>query len=178
MSSVRAYKFLTADRCSPITGFRWPGSGLVEVIGPLEPCRNGIHACRIEDVPHWIGPELWVIELDGEVQGAPTGVLARRGRLLERVEEWADGVAQEFADECARRAQRLAGETAIVAERASDAVANAVRGSASAASYIAAVVAGEVHSGSPDGQLYEQHFLAERARQAAWLRERLRLSQD
>ncbi len=178
MSSVWAYKFLTADRRSPITGFHWPDSAWVEAVGPLEPCRNGIHACHIEDLPHWIGPELWAIELDGEVQRAPTGVLARRGRLLERVEEWAGGVAQEFADDCARRARTLAGETAIVAERASDAVANALRGSASAASYIAAVVAGQVHSGSPEGQGYEQHFLAERARQAAWLRERLRLSQD
>ncbi len=175
---MRAYKFLTADRRSPITGFCWPNSGWVEATGPLEPCRNGIHACRIEDLPHWIGPELWAIALDGEVGPAPTGVLARRGRLLERLEEWADGVAQEFADDCARRAQRLGGETAIVAERASDAVANALRGSAAAASYVAAVVAGQAYSGRLEGQLYEQHFLAERARQAAWLRERLPLSQD
>jgi hypothetical protein len=48
----------------------------------------------------------------------------------------------------------------------------------SASAYIAAVVAGQVGSGRLEGPLYEEHFLAERARQAAWLRERLRLSQD
>lgn len=175
---MRAYKFLTADRRSPITGFRWPEAEWVEATGPLEPCRNGIHACETDDLPHWIGPELWAIEIQGEVQPAPNGVLARRGRLLERVREWADGVAHEFADDCARRAQTLASGTQMVAERASDAAAEAASGWVSASAYIAAAVNGQVCSGSPDGPLYEQHFLAERARQAAWLRERLRLSQD
>jgi hypothetical protein len=175
---VRAYKFLTADRRSPITGFRWPESGWVEAAGRLEACRNGVHACRVEDLPHWIGDELWAVEIAGEVQPAPDGVVARRGRLVERVQEWADGAAREFADDCARRAEILAGETATVADRASDATANAARGWVSASAYIAAVVAGQAGSGRLAGPVYEQHFLAERARQAAWLRERLRLSQD
>jgi hypothetical protein len=178
MSVVRAYKFLRGDRRSPITGFRWPESGWVEATGPLEACRNGVHACRIEDLPHWIGDELWTVEVEGEVQTAPNGVLARRGRLVERVQEWADGVAQEFADDCARRARALAGETATIGERASDAAANAASGWVSASAYIAAVVAGQAGSGRLEGPAYEQHFLAERARQSGWLRERLRLSQD
>jgi hypothetical protein len=175
---MRAYKFLTADRRSPITGFGWPESGWVEATGPLEPCRNGVHACDIDDLPHWIGPELWAIEIEGEVQRAPNGVLARRGRLLDRLREWADGVAREFADDCARQAQTLAGGTPMVAERSSDAAAYAADGWVSASAYIAAAVAGQVYSGSPEGPLYEQHFLAERRRQATWLRERLHLSQD
>jgi hypothetical protein len=183
MSVVRAYKFLTSDRRSPITGFHWPESGWVEATGPLEACRNGIHACRIDDLPHWIGDDLWAVEVEGEVQAAPNGVLARRGRLVERVQQWADGAAREFADNCARRAQTLAdetatGETATVDERASDAAVYAASGWVSASAYIAAVVAGQVGSGGLEGPLYEEHFLAERARQAAWLQERLRLSQD
>ena len=149
----------------------------MEATGPLEPCRNGIHACYLDDLPHWIGPELWTIEIEGEVQPAPNGVLARRGRLLQRIEKWADSVAREFAEDCARRAQSLAGETAVVADRAADAVANAVSGWISASAYIAAVVAGQVNSGSAEGPLYERHFLTERARQAAWLQERLELAQ-
>jgi hypothetical protein len=125
IGAVRAYKFLTADRRSPITGFGWPPSAWVEATGPLEPCRNGIHACRIRDLPHWIGARLWLIEIDGEVREAPDGVLARRGRLLGEVHEWAEGVAHDFADDCARRAQALAGDTWPVAPRAADALADA-----------------------------------------------------
>lgn len=173
---MQAYKFLLAERRSAITGFRWPLSGWVEASGPLSPCRNGIHACRIRDLPHWIGPHLWAIEIVGEVQEAPNGVLARRGRLVAEVSEWADGGAREFAEDCARRAQELAGDTWPVGPRAADAVADARTGWYSASAYIAAAVAGQVLGGTTEGPLYEQHFLAERDWQAAWLQEHLGLA--
>ena len=169
------YKFLDAGRRAPITGFIWPQSGWVEASGSLSPCRNGVHACRIAHLPHWVGPELWAIDLDGEMIEGPDSVVARRGRLVRLVEDWSNGAALEFAEDCARRATTLAGDTGAVAGRASDARADAAEGWVSAAAYIAAAVAGEVNSGSPRGSLYEQHFVAERARQAAWMKKRLNL---
>jgi hypothetical protein len=158
-----------------LTGFQWQAGEWVEADGPLGYCENGIHACRLDDLPHWLGPELWLIELAGETLAAVDSLVARRGRLLERLEAWSGGVAQEFADSCARRAMALAAEAPSAAERAGDAVANAANGSVAAAAYIAAAVAGEAGSGARAGPLYEGHFLSERSRQTLWIQDRLAL---
>jgi hypothetical protein len=172
---VRAYKFLRREGTTLMTGFRWPIAEWVDVEGPLEWCANGIHACRIEDLPHWLGAELWAAELDGETLATPDSIVARRGRLLERVENWSAGAAQEFAQWCARRASELARGAPSAAARAVDAGANADIGAVAGAAYIAAAVAGEVGSGSRTGVLYQRQFLAERARQSQWIRARLSL---
>jgi len=110
----------------------------VEANGTLIPCRNGVHACRIAHLPHWVGPELWAVDVDGEMIEGPDSVVARRGRLVRLVEDWSKGAAQEFAEDCARRATTLAGDTAALAGRASDARADTAEGWISAAAYIVA----------------------------------------
>jgi len=172
---VNAYKFLGRDRTAAMTGFRWPDAEWVETDGPIERCRTGIHACRIEHLPHWIGPELWSVELDGEIVEAADAVVARRGRLVHRIDAWSAGVAQEFGESCARRANALATGLPSAAGRAADAALDAAAGWVSATAYIAAAVAGEVASGSRRGPLYQHYFLAERTRQAWWLQDRLSL---
>ena len=173
---MRAYKFLRHDRSTLLTGFQWPSEEWVEAEGPLGWCENGIHACRVDDLPHWLGPELWVLELAGETVAAADSVVARRARLLDRIDAWSGGVAREFADSCAQRASALATRTPSAAGRAADAVADAASGWVAGAAYVAAAVAAEVASGSQSGALYQHHFLAERSHQAQWLRERLALS--
>jgi hypothetical protein len=148
----------------------------VEAEGPLGWCQNGIHACRIDDLPHWLGPELWLIELAGETEPAADSVVARRARLLRRVDAWSGGVAREFADSCARRATALATRAPSAAGRAADAVADAASGWVAGAAYVAAAVAAEVACGNRAGAVYQRHFLAERSHQAQWLREHLALS--
>jgi hypothetical protein len=172
---VRAYKFLQKDGTTLLTRFKWPVGEWVEVDGPLAWCGNGIHACRIKDLPHWLGQELWAIELDGEALAAPDAVVARRGCIIERIDAWSGSVAQEFGDHCAQRATALAHEHPSVTGRAGDARADAAVGWISAAAYVAAAVAGEVASGLRAGPVYERHFLAERAMQSWWLQDRLKL---
>jgi hypothetical protein len=174
---MRAYKFLRRDGTNLLTGFRWPVGEWVEADGPLVWCANGIHACRVEDLPHWLGQELWLMELDGETLAVPDAIVGRRGRLAERIGAWSGGVAQEFADSCAQRASALASGAPSVAGRASDSVADAAIGWVSGAAYVAAAVAAEVATGRRAGPLYQHHFLAERTRQAGWLRNRLALEE-
>jgi hypothetical protein len=174
---MQAYKFLKRDGTSLFTGFRWPVWEWVEATGQLGWCENGIHACRLEDLPHWLGQELWVTELAGETVDAPDCVVARRARLLERIDAWSAGVDQEFADNCAQQANALAAQTPSVAARAADAVADAASGWVGGAAYVAAAVAAEAASGAQAGALYQRHFLAERARQSSWIRDRLALSE-
>lgn len=99
-----AFKFLGFDATGLFSGFRWPVGEWVEVEGPLVGGRNGIHACRIEDVPLWIDDELWLAELGDELREEPGLLLARRGRLLRRIEAWDGAAARSFAEECVRRA--------------------------------------------------------------------------
>jgi len=174
---VRAYKFLRNDGTTLITGFQWPSEEWVESEGPLGWCENGIHACRVDDLPHWLGPELWVMELAGETLPAVDSIIARKARLLDRIDAWSGGVAREFADSCAQRASALAGRaSSAAAERAADAVADAASGWVAGAAYVAAAVAAEVATGSRSGALYQRQFLAEPSHQAEWLRDRLALS--
>jgi hypothetical protein len=173
---VLAYKFLRPDRRSPLTGFQWPESGWVEADGPIGWCHNGVHACRVEHLPHWLGPELWVVELDGELLESVDAVIARRGQLRRRVETWSAGAVLRQRVRPAGRASALANDDPAAAARACDAVADAAAGWVSAAAYIAAAVAGEVASGSRRGAVYEHYFLNERCRQSWWLADRLALT--
>ena len=42
------------------------------------PCREGIHACRPQDLAYWLHHELWEIELDGDIVEAGRKVVAAR----------------------------------------------------------------------------------------------------
>jgi hypothetical protein len=101
-----AYKFLKAGRVGPFSGFRWPepGEWVQATTGPVL-CRAGIHACRAQDLPWWLGEELWVVELAGDARLEEHKIVAPAGRLRSRVGRWTPARAQEYADACAWRAR-------------------------------------------------------------------------
>jgi hypothetical protein len=68
-------------------------------------CRSGVHACARADLPRWIWEELWVAELDGEVESGQHKLRASRGRLVRRVGGWTAPAARDFAEACAWRAR-------------------------------------------------------------------------
>jgi len=91
--SLIAYKFLDEGAVGPFTGFRWPVGEWVDA-GGVDPCLEGIHACRLRDLPVWIGRELWEIELDGGLVEQERKVVAPRGRLTRRVGSRSPGLPQ------------------------------------------------------------------------------------
>ena len=104
------YKFLNPDGTGPYSGFSWPlplqqdlPSAWVEVRGRLQLCRNGIHACRVAQLPYWWGPQLWEIELTEPITDAGRVVLGARGRLLRRVGAWDEPTVRRYAQACAWR---------------------------------------------------------------------------
>jgi hypothetical protein len=113
---VIAFKFLTPGAVGLFSRLAWPvprnGSpgAWVEVEGPLEVCRNGIHACGPGDLIDWIDAELWRVELGDPVMESEAGFVAARGRLLSRVERWDEGAARALADACVLRARDRAAE--------------------------------------------------------------------
>jgi hypothetical protein len=161
---VIAYKCLRAGGTSVFTAFRWPlpsaGPG-PWVEAEIEPCRSGIHACRLEDLPYWVGPELYEIELDGQIVAEPTKVVAPRGRLVRRIDAWEDELHDGYTRACADRAHELAAGLSTWDAT----IEPLVRYGPALLGFMAARIAQE-----RDGVAA---YRAERERQATWLAERL-----
>ena len=110
---MHAYKFLASGSRGRFSDFEWPqpagdAPGAWVDAGSVDECLTGVHACRTTDLPDWIDDELWLVELDGAVEEHASMVVAERGRLLRRVDEWDAAAAAAFADACAWRARGVA----------------------------------------------------------------------
>jgi hypothetical protein len=152
------FKFLRSDGTSPFTGFAWPlpdGSPGAWVDAEIDPCRSGIHACRRRDLPLWLGPRLFEVELAG------------RGRLLREIVAWNGGLRDAYTGMCAERAHELARSASASLGAWDRFVEPSTREGPALLGYIARRLA-EEHDGAA---AYER----ERERQAAWLAERLAL---
>jgi hypothetical protein len=114
---LNAYKFLGTGARGLYSGFRWPAprdgdpGDWVEVPGTLEPGSNGVHALRTRRLVDWIDDELWLVELDDDVEEVEDMLVARRGRLLRRIRAWDEDSAREFGENCIWRARDLAAES-------------------------------------------------------------------
>jgi hypothetical protein len=165
---VIAYKFLKPGGVGPFTGFRWPVDRWVEA-GSIETCRGGIHACRVQHLPIWMGAELWEIELAGDVVEQARKLVARRGRLTRRIDEWNDQLLERFGKFCIERTRKRVGFLPVTSGYVAD-VERFVAQRRFAIAGFAAARAAE-HRDGPAG------YDAERRLQAAWLAERLGLEE-
>lgn len=161
-----AYKFLDDGAVSPITGFRWPQGEWVDA-GGVDPCRRGIHACTVAQLPYWLARELWEIELEGELVNQARKVVAARGRLVRRLDAWNDEMRDELAADVLARTRSRFGSVPVV----SGFVADIQRFRAGGRTGLAAFAAARAAEWSGGPRAYER----ERARQAAWLAQRLGL---
>ena len=177
---MRAYKVLTGG-CSTFTGWRWPlptpdaPGEWVQASGPIALCQNGVHASTVDQLPQWLGAELWEIELAGDIVEADPALVAGRGRLLRRVETWNGEAQAAFAGACATRA-RDAGASGAAAVLLQTIETMAARGLAAAAGYWSGVLASERATGRRSGADYDAAFARERSMQAQWLRSELGLT--
>jgi hypothetical protein len=108
---MKAYKFLRSDGRGVFTGFRWPlpaDSPGQWVRAELDPCHSGIHACRPEHLPFWLGRALYEVELAGEIADGATKVVASQARLLRPIDAWSDEAYSEYTRMCADRAHEIA----------------------------------------------------------------------
>jgi hypothetical protein len=164
-AALRAYKFLCEGCTGVLSGFTWPVGEWVVVDGDLVPTRRGVHACRRQDLAYWLDEELWAVELDGEIRELDRLVVARAGRLAERVEAWTPRVADEFGHMAVNRRRDLPG---LVED------AELWDWDPPSAAYMAAHAVG--CAARDRGDDYTLAFEAERAWQGAWLADRLGLS--
>ena len=107
-----ALKFTKAGAVGSYSGFAWPQPNgrpgkWVRTTGDLVACRNGIHACTLSRALDWLNAECYVIELGGAVENAGDKLVARRGRLIRRVETWNEKNQRLFAADCAEHVLSL-----------------------------------------------------------------------
>jgi hypothetical protein len=163
---VTLYKVLEPGAVAPYTRFAWREGEWMEAEA-VEPCRSGIHACRARHLPFWLGAELWEIELDGEMVEQERKVVAARGRLVRRIPNWNADLLRAFTASCRAETKLRVGSIAGLSGYVGDIDRfRAVDRHGLAA--FAAARAAEL-AGGPRG--YDR----ERARQAAWLADRLGL---
>lgn len=177
---MRAYKVLRDGR-SEFTGWRWPlpdaqrPGEWVHAHGPIALCSNGIHAADLEQLPHWLGTEIWEIELGGEVVREEAALVASQARLLRRIHAWDEAMRQRFAEMCLRRAEEIAERYPAGSGLVAKVEHTLSWAGAAPAGYFTAMLAGESTTGRHSGRDYDAAFLVERARQAVWLRDELKL---
>jgi hypothetical protein len=167
---VIAYKFLRPDGTGPFTRFAWPlprGEPGAWLDAPIEPCRSGIHACRERDLPLWVGRALYVAELAGDIVEEPTEVVASRARLVRRIDAWNDHARDAYTRMCADRAHELARGASPALADWDAVIERSIPEGPALLGFVAARIA-EARSGV-------EAYHAERARQTAWLVERLGL---
>jgi hypothetical protein len=165
---MRAYKFLTADGLGVFSRYAWPlpnGGPGEWVKSAVEPCRAGIHACRPGDLPYWLAPTLYEIELDGRIEEQTIKVIAPRGRLVRRISAWNSATREAFGRMCLARANELVGAEG---ERLGGwTPPDDIAPESARVAYIAARIAEELGG--------VEAYLEERRRQSEWLAERLAL---
>lgn len=127
MTQEALYK-LTGEHGQPLHGGRgawplptraqdgtWTPGEFREVYGRLEPCANGLHLVRREDLQDWVHPgTVWSVETEGrlsETEGRLSRrarrrnvVVARRARLLRPVGRLTPQMLVQWATECVARA--------------------------------------------------------------------------
>src|SRR5438067_339454 len=112
-----AWKFFAPGAIAPFTGIRWPapeGSRSAPWVEGMASPGQGVHACAAEHLPYWFDEELWEVELDGPVTREVRQLIARRGRLVSRVDDW-PACQPEFVRGCLERTRRRVGEALCAA---------------------------------------------------------------
>jgi hypothetical protein len=159
---MRAYKFLTTEGLGVFSGHPWPlpnGVPGAWVEADVDPCLSGIHACRTTDLPYWLTPALYEIELDGPVTEQSTKVVAPRGRLLRRIDAWDADTREAYGRMCVARALELVAEAPDRLGGWAPTLDMALE--SARVGFIAARIAEELRGAAA--------FLEERTRQSAWL---------
>jgi len=105
------YKVLAADGISPQHG----GSGKwfipkgkrmgkwMPAIKNIQLCARGYHFVNIEQLPQWLGPTLYEIEVRGQIIHEADKSVAEQARLIRKVKTWNDKTLRLYAADCAER---------------------------------------------------------------------------
>ncbi len=83
-----------------------PGKWMPPIEGDLEPCANGYHLCRRDDLLDWLGPTIWLAEYKGDRVNDDDKIVVRQARLIRKL-NWDARIARHFAADCAWRSLKF-----------------------------------------------------------------------
>lgn len=92
---MQTFRFLLDGHRDPLAGVVWSDAWCQPPAGVVGYGAGNLH--------HWIAPELWRVELEGQIAHRELSVTAERGRLLAPVERWDRTACQEFLRWCIER---------------------------------------------------------------------------
>ena len=109
------YKVLAVDGVSPQHGGsgKWfvPKGGRVgkwmPAIKDISSCSRGYHFVTLEQLPRWIGPTLYEVEVRGQIIHESDKSVAEQARLVRRIETWNNKTLRLYAADCAERVVSL-----------------------------------------------------------------------
>ena len=73
----------------------------------IRPCARGYHFVSIEQLPQWLGPTLYEIEVRGQILHETDKSVAEQARLIRKVKTWNDKTLRLYAADCAERVLSL-----------------------------------------------------------------------
>ena len=108
MREQTLYKVLDEKGCAFHGGHgKWhlpsgkrPGKWMPE-IKDIVPCRRGYHVVTLAQLPEWLGPALYEVEVRGERIDQANKSVVSQARLIRRVVTWNERTARLFACDCA-----------------------------------------------------------------------------
>lgn len=110
----RLWKVLDAgNRSMHSSTYQWTPGEWTERTDNLVPSERGWHLCRDDDLLHWLGPNIWLVELAPDaivIEQEDKVVTSGPVRLVEQ-SPWDDCAARLFAVECTVDALKLTGVT-------------------------------------------------------------------
>jgi hypothetical protein len=77
-----------------------PGKWMPAIPNPV-PCERGYHVVTLEQLPKWLGPAIFEVEVRGASVRRDDKSVHEQARLLRRVEMWNERTARLFAVDCA-----------------------------------------------------------------------------
>ncbi len=105
------YKVLNADRSCYNGGdgiWKPEGVPMPEIVGDLEPYKNGYHVCTANQLIEWVGPAIWEVEVDTDGMLVEDDKMVVRGATLRRRTAWNFRSMALWAVDCAEHVQHLA----------------------------------------------------------------------
>lgn len=159
----------------PLPKDEQPGEWMPEIEGELIACERGYHVCRRADLPCWIGPAIWTVEIESEPIIAADKLVVRRARLLRRT-AWDVRAALLWAADCAEHVLPIF-EVAMPGDDRPRRAIEAARGTDPAAAAAAAEVPREAAAWAAAARkaaAWEAAAAAERERERVWQTDRLR----
>ena len=78
-----------------------PGKWIPPIGGMLSACSNGYHVLTLEQLPRWLGPSIFEVEVKGDGIQQPDKHLYPQARLIRKLGKWNDRAARIYACDCA-----------------------------------------------------------------------------